>query len=70
VNTDGMSLEDPDVFAAATVSISAVSGNKLPTLTLEEATVRIGPEVLQTLAAKFNGSLTGLRLPDAKDQLF
>lgn len=64
-----MSLEDPDVSATA-VSLPTVSGNKLPMLTLEEATARIGPEVLKTLAAKFNGSLTGLRLPDGKDQLF
>ena len=41
-----------------------------PTLTIEEASARLGPRVLQALEDKFNGSLVQVRAPDAKDQLF
>lgn len=39
-------------------------------LTLEEATAHLGPEVLQVLEAKFNGSLSEVRAPDEKDLIF
>ena len=40
------------------------------TLTLEEATARLSPKVLQALEDKFNGSLIQVRATDEKDQLF
>jgi len=42
----------------------------VPTLTLEEATERLGPGILQALEGKFNGSLAEIRVPDEKDQFF
>lgn len=39
-------------------------------ITLEQATERIGPQVLQALGEYFNGSLVAVRPPDEKDHLF
>jgi len=41
-----------------------------PALTLKEAETRLGPDVLQVLEEKFNGSLSEVRAPDEKDQFF
>ncbi|MGB0744803.1 MAG: hypothetical protein ACPGSB_09785 [Opitutales bacterium] len=52
---------------SAGVEALAVAG---PTLTLDEASARLGPEVLQALETKFNGKLCEVRVIDEKDQLF
>ena len=41
-----------------------------PLITVEEATRRLGPQVMAALAAKFNGNLTDVRYPDESDMLF
>ena len=41
-----------------------------PLMTTEEASARLGPQVIAALAAKFNGSLTEIRYPDEDDTLF
>ena len=41
-----------------------------PLMTTEEASARLGPQVIAALAAKFNGSLTEIRYPDEDDMLF
>lgn len=43
---------------------------KPSTLTLEEASTRIGPKVLQALEEKFNGNLIEVRARNEKDQFF
>jgi hypothetical protein len=43
---------------------------RAPTLSLEEAGERLGPQVLQALEDRFNGSLAEIRVLDEKDQLF
>jgi len=37
---------------------------------LEEASQRLGPDVLQALEGRFNGSLAEIRALDEKDHLF
>lgn len=46
------------------------TAEQVPTLSLEEASRRIGPEALQVLKERFNGKLTIARYPDARDRLF
>lgn len=41
-----------------------------PLMTTEEASARLGPQVIAALAAKFNGALTEIRHPDEDDMLF
>jgi hypothetical protein len=41
-----------------------------PLIDLELASQKLGPKVLAALDAKFNGSLTLVRYPDANDLLF
>ena len=41
-----------------------------PLITVEEATQRLGPQVMAALATKFNGNLTDVRYPDENDMLF
>lgn len=41
-----------------------------PLITIEEASARLGPQVIAALAAKFNGDLTEVRNPDEDDMLF
>lgn len=53
----------------ASPEFTAATGTQ-PTLTLQEATDRLSPEILQALEDKFNGSLVELRAPDEKDQFF
>jgi hypothetical protein len=48
----------------------AASARTEPTLTLQQATDRLGPDILQALKTKFNGSLAEVRAPDQKDQFF
>lgn len=52
-----------------TVALKQVA-QAAPTLSVEAAKARLGPEILQALESKFNGSLTEVRSPDTKDQLF
>jgi hypothetical protein len=39
-------------------------------MTEAQAAARLGPKVMATLAAKFNGSVTEIRYPDEEDMLF
>ncbi len=49
---------------------SAFDQSKVPDVTVEDASERLGPKVLRALEQNFNGSLTQVRTPDEKDLLF
>ncbi len=49
---------------------AAAPASGAPLMTREDATHRLGPNVLAALEAKFNGSLTDVRYPDENDMLF
>lgn len=63
-------FETPPQPVATTATAAGDPTKNVPTLTLAEASARIGPEVLQVLAEKFNGSLAKIRSQDEKDQFF
>ena len=65
-------LEESSATPAPPVSDSPILGltAETPQLTLEEAAQRLGPQVLQLLEEKFNGSLVEVRSPDERDVLF
>jgi len=41
-----------------------------PSLSLEQAEGRLGPNVLAALEARFKGSLVSVRVPDERDLIF
>jgi hypothetical protein len=50
---------------------SAASFSKgKPLLSVEQAQAQLSPEILKVLAEKFKGSLTQMRHPDERDQIF
>ena len=45
-------------------------GKGKPLLSLEQAQAKLSPEILKVLTEKFKGSLTQMRHPDERDQIF
>lgn len=66
--------DDPDEMAVEEASQAVVAkvldAKKGPLIPIEEATVKIGKEILDVLDARFKGTLTEVRHPDALDRLF
>ncbi|MGJ8649701.1 MAG: hypothetical protein ACSHX4_05025 [Opitutaceae bacterium] len=66
--------DDPDAMAVEEVSKAVVAkvldAKKGPLIPLEEATAKIGQEILDVLDERFKGTLTEVRHPDALDRLF
>ncbi len=62
---DAMAVEEESRAITATVAKS-----KAPLMDIEAARAIIGNPILDTLDAKFKGSLTEMRYPDENDRLF
>ena len=66
---DLLAQEAAGKFSTEKAAPAVIHSGK-PLITVEEATQRLGPNVVAALAAKFNGSLTDIRYPDEDDMLF
>lgn len=66
--------DDPDELAVEEASQAVVAkvldAKKGPLISIDEATSKIGQEILDVLDARFKGTLTEVRHPDALDRLF
>ncbi len=59
--------DDPSMIHELPVRMNSSDS---PLLSLEEASRKVGPEVLEVLDKRFKGKLTGVRHPDERDHLF